>query len=205
MTTSSKYHSFHDLTAGESSGYRIEWISRISKVLIITPHGGEIEPGTSEIVRALAGNEFSWYCFEGTRLDGNKHLHITSTRFDEPVSAGMLDLAHAVFAVHGCRSRRKIVFVGGLHNEWVLRFIDAFQQAGFEAERGEYNISGSSPRNICNRGNGRKGVQIELTEGLRKDLFLALDGAGRKQTTPLFDRLIQAGRQTLLEINAELF
>lgn len=203
MTPSLEYHSFCDLAAVETGGYRIEWYSRISKILVMTPHGGGIEPGTSEIVRALAGNEFSWYCFDGTNLNGNDHLHITSARFNEPILAGILSSTQIVLAVHGCRSRRKIVFVGGLHNQWVLCFIDAFRQAGFEAERGEYNISGTSPRNICNRGISRQGVQIELTEGLRRDLFQDLYAAGRKHTTPLFDRLIQAGRQPLLEINTE--
>ncbi len=192
---------FHHVAADE---YRIEWYSRISNILIHTPHGGGIEPGTSEIVRALAGEDFSWYCFEGLRMEGNNPLHITSTRFDEPVSTGMLQRSDVVLAVHGCRSRRKIIFVGGLHREWTDWFIASFRQAGFSAERGEQNISGISPRNLCNRGRLRKGIQIELTEALRLDLFESLDRVGRRRTTPLFDRLIQTGRRTLFDIAAAI-
>ncbi|MEM5774819.1 MAG: poly-gamma-glutamate hydrolase family protein, partial [Anaerolineaceae bacterium] len=164
----------------DTGGYRIEWGSRVSRVLIHTPHGGGIEPGTSEVVRALAGDNFSWYCFEGLCSDANRMLHVTSTRFDEPISAGLLRMCETVLAVHGCRTRRKTIFVGGLHRQWVDRFIRDFNQAGFSAERAEMDISGTSPRNLCNRGRLRKGVQIELAEGLRQDLFESLDRAGRR-------------------------
>lgn len=204
MIPASRYHSYSDLAENETGGFRIEWYLRISSVLVMTPHGGGIEPGTSEIVRALAGQDFSWYCFEGTSPDGNEHLHVTSTRFNEPVLAGMLDQSHIVLAVHGCRSSRKIIFVGGRQNAWAERFIEGFRRAGFASEQGEYNISGISTRNICNRGINRMGVQIELTEGLRRELFTGLTASGRRQATPLFHRMIRAGRQTLNEINREL-
>lgn len=203
MILPSKFHSFYDLAEAEPDGYRIEKQARGSKVLVMAPHGGGIEPGTSEITQALAGNELSWYSFEGTKLDGNDHLHITSTHFDEPVLSSMLVSADTVFAVHGCKSRRKIIFVGGLDTGWGDRFIDVFRQTGFESERGNFHISGTSPRNLCNRGKSRKGVQVELPEGLRKDLFDGLDREGRNHHTHLFNQLILVTRQELLRRNDE--
>jgi phage replication-related protein YjqB (UPF0714/DUF867 family) len=56
-------------------------------VAVIAPHGGGIEPGTSELATAIAGDDFSLYLFEGLKSAGNGELHITSTNFDEPISA----------------------------------------------------------------------------------------------------------------------
>src|SRR6476646_8006552 len=58
----------------------------IARCLLVAPHGGGIEPGTSEILRALTDlSDWAWYEFAGFLRKGNKEaLHITSTHFDEP-------------------------------------------------------------------------------------------------------------------------
>jgi phage replication-related protein YjqB (UPF0714/DUF867 family) len=53
-------------------------------VAIIAPHGGKIEPGTSEIAAAIAGDDYSLYRFQGLRDRPREELHITSAKFDEP-------------------------------------------------------------------------------------------------------------------------
>ena len=50
----------------------------------MAPHGGGIEPGTTEIAEAVAGHEHTFYSFSGVKARGNSVLHITSSRFDEP-------------------------------------------------------------------------------------------------------------------------
>src|SRR5215469_14442257 len=60
--------------------------SNIDKCLLAAPHGGGIEPGTSEIMRAVAeqGN-WAWYEFAGFLRRGNREsLHLPSSAFDEP-------------------------------------------------------------------------------------------------------------------------
>lgn len=198
MRQKGKYHSYHDLAAQVNARYRIEYAARGSKIVILTPHGGGIEPGTSEMVKALAGSEFSYYCFEGVKIDGNEELHVTSTRFDEPLGQQIAADAEMVLAVHGCGAKQKIIFIGGLHEQQISQFLNAFQGAGFSAERGYGRISGVSPRNICNRGRMRKGVQIEVSEGLRRVMFRGLDREGRKHTTAVFERFISVGREVLL-------
>ncbi len=49
----------------------------------MSPHGGRIEGGVSEIVRSFR-DDYSTYLFEGLKTHDNQTLHITSTRFDEP-------------------------------------------------------------------------------------------------------------------------
>jgi len=193
----SKYHNFFEL-ANESSGhFQIKHAQRGSDIIILTPHGGGIEPGTSEVVKALAGQQFSFYCFEGIRQDGNDALHITSTRFDEPVGRSMAANAETVLAVHGCGDKKDRLYLGGLDEEWISHFMSAFQKAGFPAERGFGHISGKNPRNICNLGRKRKGVQFELSEGLRRKMFRGLDREGRQYQTPLFEQFIEVGKTVI--------
>ncbi|RYG96563.1 MAG: replication protein, partial [Alphaproteobacteria bacterium] len=82
-----RYGSYPDLAAQEREGvdYRIIEMVRPSPVAVLAPHGGCIEPTTSLIAAAIAGDDYSLYCFEGLRR-GRPHgdLHLTSDRFDEP-------------------------------------------------------------------------------------------------------------------------
>jgi phage replication-related protein YjqB (UPF0714/DUF867 family) len=202
MPHPARYQCFNDLAAKEANHYQVVYEERPSALLIFTPHGGGIEPGTSEIVRAMAGNDFSWYCFEGVSQDGNERLHITSTHFDEPILVQMLAKARRVIAIHGCGdNHRKILFTGGLHTGLAAHFVTVFQQAGFAAERGTGHISGTSTRNVCNRGLTRMGVQIEVSEALRRDLFMGLDRTGRQHPNAIFQRLVAAARGLMLEID----
>ena len=84
------YNSFANLAkhAEEGRDFKVRTQERLGTTVIIAPHGGGIEPGTSEIAEAIAGNDLSLYLFEGIRDENNRELHITSTRFDEPLWGG---------------------------------------------------------------------------------------------------------------------
>ena len=71
-------------------------------VAIIAPHGGKIERGTSELARAIGGTDYRIYCFEGTKPNNNRDLHITSTNFDEPEGVKLVSACDRVVALHGC-------------------------------------------------------------------------------------------------------
>ena len=62
-----KYSSFAVLARHQIEGqdYRILFRKRNGARVIIAPHGGGIEPGTTEIADAIAGNDLSFYAFEG--------------------------------------------------------------------------------------------------------------------------------------------
>src|SRR5918912_1062843 len=76
-----KYPNFEVLSRNETSGidFRILVRQAAAAFAIVAPHGGGIEPGTSEIADAIAAEEFSFYAFEGLKSSGNGVLHITST------------------------------------------------------------------------------------------------------------------------------
>jgi len=73
-----KYASFQELARSEPRGvYRVRSRPRRATIAVIAPHGGSIEPGTSEIALKIAGLDFSFYAFEGRRKQHNNCLHIT--------------------------------------------------------------------------------------------------------------------------------
>lgn len=193
------YKSFAELSAVEKNGlaFRLQVKDRKTNCVIIAPHGGGIEPGTTEIASAIAGWSYSLYTFDGIRLNGNELLHITSTLFDEPKCLSLIGSADHVLAIHGCEGAEHIVFVGGLHLEWGDRIIATLREAGFETVRATSQFVGTQPENICNRGKSGRGIQLEISEGLRRSMFKGLDRNGRVETHPPFLAFVKAIRKAI--------
>ena len=199
MSLQDRYRGFAELAreTREGRGYRRVVEGCRGEIAIVAPHGGGIEPGTSEIARAVAGREFGLYCFEGLRPEGNDELHIASHRFDEPTAVRLVAGARVVVAVHGCAGAHEAVYVGGLDRHLRERLIAVLRQAGFEAERATGDLAGCYASNICNRGRSGRGVQLEITEALRLAMFEALSWRGRERTTAVFERFVAAVRGVL--------
>lgn len=175
-----RYRSFAELARGERTGenYQILVEPRLgSKVAIVAPHAGWIEPGTSEIARAVAGNDLNLYLFEGMRRRPHADLHIASDRFDEPRCLALLEPCDTVIAIHGCRDDRPHdILIGGRDLDRRRMVSTALQLDGWDvAEVLSGYLSAMSASNICNRGATRKGVQIEIKAGLRRRLTVRSD------------------------------
>jgi len=175
--------------AREGLDYRIVLRPMGTRIAVLAIHGGGIESGTSEVAKAIAGQRFSLYCFEGLKQRGNHLLHVTSTRFDEPSGIQLGEDADVIVSIHACRNSRSLTYVGGLHQPLKDRIGEALTRAGFAAQEDDTDHSGSDPRNICNRGRLSQGVQLELSVGLRRRLFEGLSARGRRKVTQLFPRL----------------
>ncbi|AYG67667.1 MULTISPECIES: poly-gamma-glutamate hydrolase family protein [unclassified Rhizobium] len=173
-----RYGSFSALCEHETEGidYRIRIEDRSSNVAIITPHGGFIEPATSDVALAIARDRFSLYCFEGLDPARLHHeLHITSDNFDEPVANSLVAKSSVVVAIHGRTDRDdpETSWIGGLGLSLRDRIVEALCRNGFAAAvraRGEA-LAGTSVGNICNRGKRHAGVQIEIPRGVRDALM----------------------------------
>jgi len=138
-------------------------------VAVIAPHGGGIEDGTSEIARAIAGDDFNLYLFEGLRPSRNyAALHLTSHRFDEPECLELLSGCHYVLAVHGCDGHGDRALLGGLDVELRAELAGVFEGIRIRAECEGHRFPAVHPTNICNRGARGRGVQLELTHPLRR-------------------------------------
>jgi phage replication-related protein YjqB (UPF0714/DUF867 family) len=192
-----RYESFDELCkhAIEGRDFRIRTASRPGQVAVIAPHGGGIEPGTSELAVAIAGTAFSFYAFEGTRPNNNRDLHITSTRFREARCDALVAASPLVITIHGEDSDDEAVFIGGLAGEALRAVGESLEAAGFSVERhANPALHGDSRENICNRGSRREGVQLELSSGLRSTFFEGLTRRGRRKTTDRFAAFVEAVR-----------
>lgn len=168
--------------------YRLYVRDLNTRVLIMAPHGGCIEPGTSEIARVLAGNNYSLYCFEGLNCKAENNLHLTSTFFDEPVALKLTHKVDTIVAIHGYRSQKHQVEVGGLDTGLQQRLVSALTDAGFNAVVGSHGLAGVHPNNICNRGRTSMGVQLEISDALRKTMFAGFTAIGlQKVYQPFYD------------------
>ncbi len=167
-----KYGSFAELSSQEPrDAWQLHHADRGSAVLVMAPHGGDIEPGTMIIAKTIAGNDLSYYVFEGRKPGDNGDLHITSTRFDEPIALAMAARARLVVTVHGKRDRDEVARIGGAHRSGIPALVNALQRAGFEArEETDPRLVGRHPDNLCNRGTLRQGLQLELGSVLRRRL-----------------------------------
>jgi phage replication-related protein YjqB (UPF0714/DUF867 family) len=199
---SDRYSNFEELSRKETAGdtYRILLRQAHAGFAILTPHGGGIEPGTSEISDAIAGERFSFYAFEGLKGTENKDLHITSTRFDEPMCLMVIARSQSVVTIHGEHSETdgEGVFIGGLDEELKASFDDALTAKGFDVRKhSDPNLQGREPKNLCNRGVSGKGVQFELSKSVRLSMFSSLLREGRKHTTDRFTDFVDAVQSVL--------
>jgi phage replication-related protein YjqB (UPF0714/DUF867 family) len=166
------YSGFDELITCEESGkdFRISIQDVGSSVTIIAPHGGKIEPRTSDIAKKIAKNNFNYYCFEGIKKDNNGSLHITSHRFDEPSAIRLLFNSDVVVAIHACTGNASLVHIGGLDKALTEVIADALEAGGIKVSKAHPRFRGVNPDNICNRGRTKMGVQLEVTRDLRDDL-----------------------------------
>jgi phage replication-related protein YjqB (UPF0714/DUF867 family) len=141
------------------------------KTVILAPHGGGIEPGTSELCLAVAGYHpanlpqvppagvtYDYWMFEGVREDDNRELHVTSTGCDDEVAVSLCAGSLNALALHGFSDDDQVVLVGGANPDSTpnpLRdyLVDGLRAAQFVArgpgQHGELN--GNAPCNIVNR------------------------------------------------------
>ena len=180
----------------------------ISRCLLVVPHGGGIEPGTSEILRALSDFGWAWYEFAGFLRSGNKDaLHIASTQFDEPALVTLLPRTNFVLAIHGATETSSlVVYVGGNRDAWCATMIAAINAATptheIHAMEAPAHLGAKEPRSLANRGKLGYGLQLEFSRGARNLLFppdCSREARGRR--SPRLDalaRAIHAGLKQLI-------
>ena len=198
--TEDRYANFQELQADTTAevDYHIESVKRDSPILIMTPHGGGIESGVSELVLYTAAGEFSEYYFEALRTANNRDLHITSSNFDEPIGDKMARESEFTLAYHGYSdTENKHTLIGGRDEQAKHAAYKALTRAGFSAEvlaNGTY-LAGSEQNNICNRNKRGMGLQLELSTAQRLAFFETNTRAKRRLTTNAeFHRYVEAIR-----------
>ena len=166
---SEKYKNFRELSAdkAENPDYKIELQDRGTDFAIVGIHGGQIEPGTEDVVRAIAGSDISSYLFLGS----DRAQHITSHNFDETSCIDLLSRSKEAISIHGKKGEGEFVMLGGLDVDLISKAESALREHGFEVDQATDGVAGIQESNICNRGSSGRGLQIEMSRGLRDTLI----------------------------------
>jgi len=156
----------------EGEDFIISSVQTNSNVAVIAIHGGKIEKGSSEVAKLLAtkGN-YNYYSFEGIKNGSNAVLHITSTNFDEKLAKEIVGKSKKTISVHGMAGSDLTTNLGGLDLDLCELIEKHLVEAGFKVAKAPKELSAKNPNNIVNCNLSKKGVQLELTKGLR-DSFL---------------------------------
>jgi phage replication-related protein YjqB (UPF0714/DUF867 family) len=202
----------------------------VPKTVILAPHGGGIERGTSELCLAVAGYHpanlpqippaevtYDYWMFEGVREDDNRELHVTSTGCDDDVAVSLCAGSLNALALHGFRPEPpdfseddQVVLVGGANttrrNALREYLLDGLLAAHFDARNpGKHGeLDGNAKCNIVNRTLLAMGAQLELSTPLRDAMFTEHSRPRRKHTTTqLFWTFVAVCRDAIDRLEAE--
>lgn len=172
------YPNYATLAAAETLGvdYRIRAYHRNPDWAVLAIHAGGIETGTSELARAIAGEDqpgipWSEYRFEGLKPSGNSVLHITATNYDEPECVNLVERHIGILSLHGTTGTEPLTYIGGLDTHTGLHITAELTLAGFDVDAAPPELAGTDPDNIANHGLTGKGVQLEITTAQRAAFF----------------------------------
>jgi phage replication-related protein YjqB (UPF0714/DUF867 family) len=195
--TVDKYKSFEELRKNEPpKNYVVDCCDRSSKFGIIAPHGGGIEPGTSEIAEHIARDTLSYFVFKGVKNKLNKDLHIASKRYDEPQARSLVQASDIAVSIHGEEGNNEKVYIGGLNANLISELTTVLEASGFSVSKTlPAGLAGKDPNNICNDCKSKEGLQIEISHGLRKKMFKDMTRKGRKEKTEKFEQFVAAVRK----------
>lgn len=197
----------------------------VQRTVILAPHGGGIETGTSELCLAIAGYHpaglvprpaegpvHDYWMFEGLRSSDNGILHVTSSNCDDLVSRSLAGGALNAIGLHGCKPEQaglpadtQAALVGGRNTSFKSHLLNRLAAAGIRAiDAAPYpELNGDHQSNIANRTLLGAGVQLELTTPLRLAMFGINTRAERKNTTkPIFWSFTAATRQAIIDQEA---
>jgi len=169
--------------------------STTSEVAVIAIHGGEMEPGTSELADEIAGSNYNFYTYYGNSVA----KHITATLYNEPIGRNLVESSMRTLSIHGCDGVDKFTYVGGLDKGLAEKVKKNLVAAGFTIKTAPKNLDASDPINIVNSNGSGQGVQIELSRGLRESFYEDLTESGRQNKTEAFYQYVAAIKAALVE------
>lgn len=152
--------------------WNLSYDKRFGNTIIAAVHGGNIEPGTTEVSKLIADSGFySYYSFEGIRTTNNAELHVTSTNFDEPTILDMQQHMTKSVMIHGAGGSDSVIYIGGKDEQLKASIKKQLELRGFNVQPTPRYLEGNSDSNIANLNAQNAGVQLELSLGLRASFF----------------------------------
>ncbi len=157
------------LDSQKNIDFEIEVTETGSGVTVLAIHGGKIEKGTAELAYALAShNNYNYYSFLGLKSTDNFSLHVSSDKFAETYALEMVSKSKVTLSIHGCGGTEEFTYIGGRDTESADRIKESLIKYGFTVKKDTpKDLAGISPHNIVNRNIDERGIQLEISEGLR--------------------------------------
>ncbi|MGB2568050.1 poly-gamma-glutamate hydrolase family protein [Micromonospora citrea] len=178
----------------KEEAYDLTWTVTDSPLIVVAPHGGAIEPRTSEIASAIAGPEHTQCQFKGKLPAGQNfpRLHVTSVNWDVEECLILIRQRTHALSIHGMAGSDKTVHIGGLDAAKGAQLATALE--AIDGINVVYpatgNVAGTLPENFVNKDADGAGVQLELTYALRMELFPIKD----QPPSELGDAFVEAVR-----------
>jgi phage replication-related protein YjqB (UPF0714/DUF867 family) len=203
------FRNFEELRKARPDSFEIEEFPRQSNFLLFAPHGGGIEPGTTEICRWFLKTPYSLYTFTARGLNCRR-LHITSTNFNEPTLLDLLSSHDNAISFHGMTNdlSREInadIYLGGLNETLIEVTTSGLRKNGYQVrpnfELIHNHLGGREKENITNKCRSGMGMQVEISEKLRQTFFKGKLGlkAGRGFTTNQLDKFCNSILDSVLD------
>ena len=186
--------------------YRLIFRDCSADATIVAVHGGGIEPLTSELATAIAGQEHNLYDFRGLRAQGNDMLRIPIHRFDDMRLQNLMKRSQTAIAIQGAADATEIVHLGGRNKRLREIVREHLQQAGFETAGPTGCRPAHDPALFFNWP-AQGGIQIELPTCLRAQMATSpLEGFRWEDAScwnTRFHAFVEAVRSALAVYQAE--
>jgi len=181
------YRDFSELVlhATKDQDYRLNILDRSADITVTAIHGGGIEPLTSELAAAVAGETHNLYDLQGLRLAGNEELRVPNARFSEMRLQGLLMRSRLAVSIDGVDGAEEVIYLGGRHRRLRTLLAKSLAEAGFVVRRSSSAMPSHDPTLFYNTPQDG-GIQIEFTRRMRERMAEGrVPGQGGDEGAPL--------------------
>lgn len=176
------YANFAELASKNVKGSEYEIVVKTngSKVLVMSFHGGFVEPGTTELGAAISDKTYDFYTFMALKkgeMDEpsftSSTLHLTSAHYDEPQLMKLVTEKDFCLGLHGFGGEEADFCVGGGNSEQRKVLVQKLSKSFPELKSCELccnpfnGVSIKNPINKCRL----QGVQVEMSPKVRKKIL----------------------------------
>lgn len=157
----------------EGVDWKKETKKRVSNVIIVAPHGGNVEKGTTELTKMVANdNHYDYYSFTILNRKNPEKFHVTSANYNDPTLLKMVKSKDFAVSIHGAKGDKPVIYLGGLDRQLKEAIKQQLVKAHFNVKIAPTYLGGDLKQNFVNRDFKDKGVQLELSTAFRKSLFI---------------------------------
>lgn len=155
----------------EAVDWKKEKINR--NVMIVAPHGGNLEKATTELTKLVANhNHYNYYSFTVLNHTGLEKFHVTSSHYNDPTLLNMIKSKDFAISIYGAKETNPVIYLGGLDISLKQVIKHELIKQHFVVKPSPIYLGGNLKKNFINRDFKDKGVQLELSTTFRQSLFI---------------------------------